>query len=216
MGEYSAECTVRVEKYPPDPAAESGITLDRSVISLLAGTQYLLTSDLSPELSGTEVVWSSDDPEIASVSPDGLVTAVGWGTTRVYAAAGDRVTDCVVMVTGYARRGGEEDGYPVNERGETYGGIKDLNGVTLEPDLEAAAGFTPEGEEIDGYVRTFDLYNGGPVQHPRNPAEALAYNAAMEELRREALDEGRDYLYSLPLYDKDGETVIGYFPVGRP
>ena len=216
VGEYSAECTVRVEKYPPDPAAESGITLDRSVISLFAGTQYLLTSDLAPELSGAEVVWSSGDPEIASVSPEGLVTAVGWGTTRVYAAAGDRMTDCVVMVTGYARRGGEEDGYPVNERGETYGGIKDLNGVTLEPDLEAAAGFTPEGEEIDGYVRTFDLYNGGPVQHPRSPAEALAYNAAMEELRWEALDEGRDYLYSLPLYDKDGETVIGYFPVGRP
>jgi len=167
VGEYSAECTVRVEKYPPDPAAGTGegngITLDRSVISLLAGTQYLLTPDLAPELSGTEVVWSSDDPEIASVSPEGLVTAVGWGTTRVYAAAGDRVTDCVVMVMGYARRGGEEDGYPVNERGETYGGIKDLNGVTLEPDLEAAAGFTPEGEEIDGYVRTFDLYNGGPV-----------------------------------------------------
>ena len=38
----------------------------------------------------------------------------------------------------------------------------------------------------------------------------------MEELRREALDEGRDYLYSLPLYDKDGETVIGFIPVGRP
>ena len=219
VGEYSAECTVRVEKYPPDPAAETGeengIILDRSVISLLAGAQYRLTPDLAPELSGTEVVWSSDDPEIAAVSPDGLVTAVGWGTTRVYAAAGDKVTDCVVMVTGYARRGLEEDGYPVNERGETYGGIKDLNGVTLEPDLEAAAGFTPEGEEIDGYVRTFDLYNGGPVQHPRSPAEALAYNAAMEELRREALDQGRDYLYSLPLYDKDGVTVIGYFPVGN-
>ena len=220
VGEHTAECIVRVQGTAPDPAAETGeengITLDRSILSLLAGAQYPLTPDLAPELTGTEVVWTSEDPEIASVNPEGLVAAVGWGTTRVYAAAGDRVTDCVVMVPGYARRGGEEDGYPVNERGETYGGIMDLNGVTLEPDLEAAAGFTPEGEEIDGYVRTFDLYNGGPVQHPRNPEEALAYNAAMEELRWEALDEGRDYLYSLPLYDKDGETVIGYFPVGRP
>ena len=217
VGEYSAECTVQVTKYPPDHEAgeEDGIALNWSVISLCAGAQYRLTLDLAPELAGAEAIWSSGDPEIASVNQEGLVTAVGWGTTRVYAAAGDRMTDCVVMVTGYARRGGEEDGYPVNERGETYGGIKDLNEVTLEPDLEAAAGFTPEGEEIDGYVRTFDLYNGGPVQHPRNPAEALAYNAAMEELRREALDEGRDYLYSLPLYDKDGKTVIGFFPVGN-
>ena len=146
---------------------------------------------------------------------DGLVTAVGWGTTRVYAAVGDRVTDCVVMVPGYARRGGEEDGYPVNERGETYGGIMDSNGVTLCPDLEAAVGYTPEGEQIQGYVRQFDLNNGGPVQHPRNPAEAIAYTAAMEELRREALEEGRDYLYALPLYDRDGVTVIGFFPVGN-
>lgn len=220
VGEHTAQCTVRVQGTAPEPQAEAGeedrgITLDRSVLSLLAGAQYPLTPDLAPELSGTEVVWSSGDPEIASVSPEGLVTAVGWGTTRVYAAAGDRVTDCVVMVPGYARRGGEEDGYPVNERGETYGGIKDLNGVTLEPDLEAAVGFTPEGEEIDGYVRTFDLENGGPVQHPRNPEEALAYNAAMEELRREALEAGRDYLYSLPLYDRDGVTVIGFVPVGN-
>ena len=220
VGEHTAECIVRVQGTAPEPEAEAGeedrgITLDRSVLSLLAGAQYPLTPDLAPELSGTEVVWSSGDPEIASVSPEGLVSAVGWGTTRVYAAAGDKVTDCVVMVPGYARRGREEDGYPVNERGETYGGIKDLNGVTLEPDLEAAAGFTPEGEEISGYVRTFDLYNGGPVQHPRNPEEALAYNAAMEELRREALEAGRDYLYSLPLYDRDGVTVIGFVPVGN-
>lgn len=217
VGEYSAECTVQVTKYPPDPEAgeEDGIALNWSVISLLAGAQYPLTPDLAPELTGTEVVWTSEDPEIASVNPEGLVAAVGWGTTRVYAAAGDRVTDCVVMVPGYARRGGEEDGYPVNERGETYGGIMDSNGVTLCPDLEAAVGYTPEGEQIQGYVRQFDLNNGGPVQHPRNPAEAIAYTAAMEELRREALEEGRDYLYALPLYDRDGVTVIGYFPVGN-
>ena len=53
------------------------------------------------------------------------------------------------------------------------------------------------------------------MQHPRNPAEAIAYTAAMEELRREALEEGRDYLYALPLYDRDGVSVIGYFPVGN-
>ena len=220
VGEHTAECIVRVQGTASGPEAEAGeedrgITLDRSVVSLYAGAQYRLTLSLAPELAGTEVVWSSGDPEIASVSPEGLVSAVGWGTTRVYAAAGDRVTDCVIMVTGYARRGREEDGYPVNERGETYGGIKDLNGVTLYPDLEAAAGFTPEGEEISGYVRTFDLENGGPVQHPRNPAEAIAYTAAMEELRREALEAGRDYLYSLPLYDRDGVTVIGFVPVGN-
>ena len=152
------------------------------------------------------------------MSPEGVVTAVGWGTTRVYAAVGDRVTDCVIMVVGGARMGTEADGYPRNQRGETYGGCMILEGeeqLSIYPDLLAACGRTPEGEEIIGYIRVFDELNGGPVQHPRDPGETIAYNAAMEELRREALEEGRDYLYALPLYAEDGETVIGCFPVGN-
>ena len=111
----------------------------------------------------------------------------------------------------------EEDGYPVNERGETYGPIlvEDDCLTTICPDLEQAYGRTPEGEEILGYIRVFDEYNGGPLPHPRDPGEAIAYTAAMEELRLQALEEGRDYLYALPLYAEDGVTVIGCFPVGN-
>ena len=74
-------------------------------------------------------------------------------------------------------------------------------------------GFTPEGEEISGYIRTFDEDNSGPV-HPRNREETVAYNAAMEELRQKALEEGRNYLYTIPLYAEDGVTVLGSFRIG--
>ena len=219
VGEYSAECMVQVKKYPPDPedGAEAGITLNYSYLILLSGQRYVLNAALSPTMAGEELTWSSSDPAVAVVSPEGLVTAVAPGNAVILASAGDGETDCVVSVIGGDRMATEEDGYPVNERGETYGPIlvEDDCLTTICPDLEQAYGRTPEGEEILGYIRVFDEYNGGPLPHPRNPAEAIAYTAAMEELRREALEEGRDYLYALPLYDRDGVTVIGFFPVGN-
>ena len=219
VGEYSAECTVRVKKYPPDPedGEEAGITLNYSDLILLTGQRCVLNAALSPALAGEELTWSSSDPAVAAVSPEGVITAVAPGNAVILASAGDGETDCAVSVIGGDRMATEEDGYPVNERGETYGPIRveDDRLTTIYPDLEQAYGRTPEGEEISGYVRTFDLNNGGPLPHPRDPGEAIAYTAAMDELRRQALDEGRDYLYALPLYDKDGVTVIGYFPVGN-
>ena len=146
---------------------------------------------------------------------EGTVTARGWGTARVYAAAGDRVADCVIMVPGNARRGREEDGYPVNGRGETYGGMMDADGIALFPDLLLSLGFTPEGEEISGYIRVFDEQNSGPMAHPRSAEETQSWNAAMEALRREAEQEGRTYLYAIPLYGEDGVTVIGSCGIGN-
>ena len=219
VGEYSAECTVQVKKYPPDPEAENGgITLSYSYLILLSGQRCTLTAVLSSALAGEEITWSSSDPAVATVSPEGLVTAMAPGNAVILASAGDWEADCRVSVAGgESRMATEEDGFPKNERGETYGPIwiGDDRLTTICPDLVQTYGRTPEGEEILGYIRVFDEYNGGPVPHPRDPGEAIAYTAAMEELRREALEEGRDYLYALPLYDKDGVTVIGYFPVGN-
>ena len=220
IGAYSAECTVRVMKCPPDPVAgeEAGITLSYWNIVLCAGGRCMLTAALSPDLAGTEIVWSSEDPAVAVVSPEGLVTAVGPGNALIVASAGDSRTDCMISVPGGpARMAAEGDGFPKNERGETYGPIRigDDGLIEIYPDLVQTAGISPEGEQITGYVRQFDLDNGSPLGNPRNPGEAIAYNAAMEELRREALEEGRDYLYALPLYAEDGVTVIGYCPVGN-
>ncbi|MFC5604420.1 metal ABC transporter substrate-binding protein [Sporosarcina koreensis] len=85
--------------------------------------------------------------------------------------------------------------YPINDNGQTYGPNMGDATITLgEPDLLSAKG---ENGKI-GYVKKVDLE--GP--QPRTPAEAV-------RLTKEAKPR------EIPLYDVDGETIIGKFIVGR-
>lgn len=55
-------------------------------------------SEAGRRVSGLRVEWSSSDPGRASVSPDGLVTAVAPGSARVVAVAADESGGAVVRV----------------------------------------------------------------------------------------------------------------------
>lgn len=90
-----------------------------------------------------------------------------------------------------------EDGrYPINDNGQTYG--PNMGNATIilggEPDLILATG----ENGIKGYVKKVDLE--GP--QPKTPAEAVIISKVAKS--RE-----------IPLYDVDGETIIGKFIVGR-
>lgn len=50
---------------------------------------------VNSELSAEDVIWRSEDPSIATVE-NGLLTAVGSGTTIVYAQYGDQIVECIV------------------------------------------------------------------------------------------------------------------------
>ncbi len=80
--------------------------------------------------------------------------------------------------------------YPVNKNGQTYGAdiYEDKSGY--EPDLIAAIG----RNGIHGYVYSSDL-NG---DNPRTPEEAI---------------QQKNNSKIIPLYDKDGTTVIGEFKI---
>nr|WP_281054652.1 M56 family metallopeptidase [Thermosediminibacter oceani] len=82
--------------------------------------------------------------------------------------------------------------YQVNEYGETYGPAIYAEFLGEEPDLIAAIGI----DGTFGYVRSSDL----KTPDPRTPEEAVAQNKLGARL--------------IPLYDKDGRTVIGQFKVG--
>ncbi|MEK5078014.1 metal ABC transporter substrate-binding protein [Solibacillus sp. FSL W7-1436] len=84
-----------------------------------------------------------------------------------------------------------KNGYPKNENGQTYGpDLKDLiRGELGEPDLILAVG---ENDTI-GYVKKVDLERS----QPKTPEEAVKLNDAPPR--------------EVPLYDVDGETVIGKF-----
>lgn len=86
------------------------------------------------------------------------------------------------------------DFYPVNENGQTYGSEADATSPETRPELISA--LTEDG--IEGYVLKKDLDG----ELPKTPEEAIA-------IQNSRSPGGRD----IPLYEFDGETIIGVFHV---
>lgn len=93
----------------------------------------------------------------------------------------------------------EDAPWGVNARGETYG-VAHEDGT--EPDLIGAYGVDGDGNQVLGYARPADLEQ--PV--PSSPEEA----ANWEEIWDERFPDGM----KVPIYDSDGETVIGTMTIG--
>ncbi|MBE9915934.1 peptidase M56 BlaR1 [Paenibacillus donghaensis] len=85
--------------------------------------------------------------------------------------------------------------YPENEHGQTYGSSADATSPEMEPELISALGV----DGTAGYVLKKDLDG----ELPKSPEEAIA-------IQNSRSPDGRD----IPLYDVDGESVIGVFHVG--
>ena len=74
------------------------IVLDRSEIRMTTtGEDVTLVATLHPN-TGDTISWRSDDEQVATVV-DGVVHAVGVGSTKVYAYVGDVEADCSVTVS---------------------------------------------------------------------------------------------------------------------
>ncbi|MBP1996205.1 hypothetical protein [Paenibacillus eucommiae] len=84
--------------------------------------------------------------------------------------------------------------YPKNKNGQTYGSAADAASPETEPELISAIGV----DGTNGYVLKKDLDGG----QPKSPEEAIA-------IQNSRPPGGRD----IPLYDVDGETVIGVFHI---
>ncbi len=75
------------------------VILSEETLEMKVGETYELTAEINPEDADEQtVVWSSDDPEIATVE-DGMVTAVAAGEAVITAAVGEVVAECTVTVT---------------------------------------------------------------------------------------------------------------------
>ena len=88
----------------PKPVPATGITLDRDSLSLYSNSSpssATLTATVTPENSTDTVTWTSDDPTVATVDANGVVTAVGNGTAIITATAGDYSATCDVRVSTY-------------------------------------------------------------------------------------------------------------------
>lgn len=81
----------------PKPA--TGITLNKSELTLTAGEDETLTATVTPEGSTDTVVWSSSKTDVATVdSATGKVTAVAPGEAIITATAGTKTATCTVKV----------------------------------------------------------------------------------------------------------------------
>ena len=80
-------CSKSKEEAPePTPPAVSvtGVTLDKSSISILVGASETLAATVSPkDAANKKVTWKSDKPEIASVDANGKVTGVKAGEATI-------------------------------------------------------------------------------------------------------------------------------------
>ena len=86
----------------PEPVVNS-IVLNREDFTLPnPGDTFQMVATISPAQSNAQIVWISEDPDVATVDENGLVTAVNHGSTKVSATAGGVTKECIVRVSGYA------------------------------------------------------------------------------------------------------------------
>ena len=79
----------------------TGVTLNRSNLSLTAGGNAWLRAAVQPDNAANQsVTWASSDPSVATVDQNGVVTAVGAGTATitVTTADGGFTATCAVTV----------------------------------------------------------------------------------------------------------------------
>ena len=76
----------------------TGFTLNSSDVTLESkGQVWTPKVTFTPEGSTGQITWESDDPDVASVSADGEVTAVGLGTTTISAMLPNGVTQACIV-----------------------------------------------------------------------------------------------------------------------
>lgn len=101
-GSQSAACTVQVATpVPEQPKEKLGL---RSIYQNKGETITEFSTNVGAavqmRVDGTEqtITWTIEDPKIATVSADGLVTGVAKGKTVLKATVGDQSVSCFVIV----------------------------------------------------------------------------------------------------------------------
>ena len=109
-GEKAAACEITVtEVFVP---VES-VTFEHTDLIVFQGDSYQINVTVLPEnATNKTITWTSSDPSIASISPEGIITGLGSGQVEITAKAGDIVATCVVMAIVIVDEfDGEENGH---------------------------------------------------------------------------------------------------------
>ena len=105
----------------PEIIPVSQITLNKVETSISVGNSETLTATVAPENAANKALkWASSDEDVATVAPDGTVTAVKVGTATITATAADgsgKSATCTVTVIG-----GTTPSQPGGSTGDSSGG----------------------------------------------------------------------------------------------
>ena len=95
-GNKTASCIVNVTSALIEV---TGITLDKSSLTLNEGEYETLTATVKPDdATDKTITWKSDNDKIAAVDANGKVTAVAAGSTTITAKAGEKSATCSITV----------------------------------------------------------------------------------------------------------------------
>ena len=78
----------------------TSVTLNKTSLTLTEQETFQLSATVSPDnATDKTVTWSSSNTAIATVSQDGLVSAIAVGSTTITATAGEKKATCTVTVS---------------------------------------------------------------------------------------------------------------------
>ena len=144
--------TVTTEPVPVD-----SITLNKTSTSISVGNSEKLTATVEPyDATNKNVTWTSSDTSVATVAPDGTVTAVKAGTATITATAEggtDKSATCTVTVTG-----GTTPSQPSNPGGSTGSGGSSSGGSDSNPIIK-----TETKNHADGSTTKTETRRDGSV-----------------------------------------------------
>ena len=160
-GEYKASITVdgaaafvvyEITGGTTENIPVSGVALNKTSTSISVGNSEKLTATVTPEnAANKDLKWASSNTSVATVAPDGTVTAVKAGTAAITATAADgsgKSATCTVTVTG-----GTTPSQPGGSTGGSSSGGSDSNPVIKTETKNNPDGSTTKTEtKKDGTV----------------------------------------------------------------
>ncbi len=129
----------------PDVPA-TGITLDSGNFSLEVGETKQLNATVTPADSTDDVMFTSDEESVATVSDSGLVTAVAAGTAVITATAGSATKSVTVTVSAPTVTGITVS--PTTATLDSVGATKQLTANVTPAGINAAVSWTSSKESV--------------------------------------------------------------------
>ena len=130
-------------KDPDDPIVEKevkviGLELAESITVDCGATQKLEAKVLPENATNKAVTWSSDNPNIATVSDDGTVTGVANGSTVVKCTTvdGGYIRECAVTVRGYKLSNKVFENFGLVVTNESYNASQESGNTTEYKDYK--------------------------------------------------------------------------------